>query len=80
VVSDCSGLPGGSVVKTMPNQGRRPRFNLWVGKIPQRRKWQPTPVFLPGKSHNQRSLAGYSPWDHKESDTAKRLTTSTASD
>ena len=33
-----------------------------VGKIPWRRKWQPTPVFLPGKSHGQRSLAGYSPW------------------
>ena len=38
---------------------RRPRFNLWVGKIPWRRKWQPTPVFLPGKSHGQRSLVGY---------------------
>ena len=37
----------------------------WVGKIPWRRKWQPTPVFLPGKSHGQRSLAGYSPWDLK---------------
>ena len=36
-------------------------FNPWVGKIPWRRKWQPTPVFLPGKSHGQRSLAGYSP-------------------
>ena len=37
----------------------------WVGKIPWRRKWQPTPVFLPGKSHRQRSLAGYSSWGHK---------------
>ena len=46
----------------------RPRFNPWVQKIPWRRKWQPTPVFLPGKSHGQRSLAGYSPWDHKESE------------
>ena len=43
-------------------QCRRPRFNPWVGRIPWRRKWQPTPVFLPGKSHGQRSLAGYSPW------------------
>ena len=34
-----------------------------------RRKWQPSPVFLPGKSHGQRNLAGYSPWGHKESDT-----------
>ena len=43
-----------------------PRFNPWVGKIPWRRKWQPTPAFLPGKSHRQRSLVGCSPWDHKE--------------
>ena len=43
------------------------RFNLWVGKIPWRRVWQPTPV-LPRESHGQRSLVGYSPWDHKESD------------
>ena len=41
---------------------RRAGFNPWVGKFPWRRKWQPTPVFLPGKSHGQRSLAGYSPW------------------
>jgi len=44
------------------------RFNPWVGKIPWRRKWQPPPVFLPGQSHGQRSLVGYSPWGHKESD------------
>ena len=37
-----------------------------LGRFPWRRKWQPTPVFLPGKSHGQRSLAGYSPWGHKE--------------
>ena len=47
-------------------QCRTPEFDPWVGKIPQRRKWQPTPVFLPGKSHGQRSFfAGYSPRDHK---------------
>ena len=40
------------------------RFSPWVGKISWRRKWQPTPVFLPGKSHGQRSLVGYSPWGH----------------
>jgi len=40
-----------------------------VGKIPWRRAWQPTPVFLPGESHGQGSLAGYSPWGCKESDT-----------
>ena len=38
------------------------RVNLWVGMIPWRRKWQPTPVFLPGKSHGQIRLVGYSPW------------------
>ena len=37
-------------------------FNPWVGKIPWRRKWQPTPVFLPGESHGERILEGYSPW------------------
>ena len=47
-------------------QCRRPSFNPWVGKIPWRREWQPTPVFLPRELHGQRSLAGYSPWGHKE--------------
>ena len=42
------------------------RVQSWVGKIPWRRKWQPTPVFLPGESHGQRSLVGYSPWGRKE--------------
>ena len=42
-------------------------FDIWVGKIPWSRKWQPTPEFLPGKSHRQKSLAGYSPWGGKES-------------
>ena len=46
-------------------QCRGPRFYPWVGKVPWRRKWQPTPVFLPGKSHGQRSLVGYSPWGRK---------------
>ena len=44
------------------------RFDLLVGKIPWRGKWQPTPAFLPEKSHGQRSLAGYGPWGHKKSD------------
>ena len=44
---------------------RRRRFEAWVGKIPWRRKWQPTPVFLPGKSPGERSLVGYSLWGHK---------------
>ena len=50
---------------------KRYRFYHWVGKIPWRRAWQPTPVFLPGKSHRQRSLVGYAPWGHKDSDTTE---------
>ena len=46
-------------------------FKPWVRKIPWRRKWQSTPVFLPGKCHRERSLAGYSPWRRKESDTTE---------
>src|SRR5574337_516527 len=52
---------------------RRYGFDAWVRKIPWRRKWQPTPVFLPEKSHGQRKLAGYSPWGHKESNTTEQL-------
>ena len=64
------GLTGGSVVKNRPaNAG----FDPWVGKIPGRMKWLPTPVFLPGKSHGQRNLVGYSAWGHKESDMTERL-------
>ena len=40
-------------------------FDPWVRKMPWRRKWQPTPVFLPGKSYGQKSLVGYSPLGHK---------------
>ena len=46
-------------------------FNPGVGKIPCRRAWQPTPVFLPRESHGQRSLAGYSPWCCRELDTTE---------
>ena len=56
------------VVKNSPaNAGDiRGKFHPWVRKIPWRREWQPTPVLLPGESQEQRSLAGYSPWGHKE--------------
>ena len=54
-------------------QCRRRGFDPWVGKIAWRRKWQPISVFLPGKFHGQRKLVGYSPWDHKESETINRL-------
>ena len=54
-------------------QCRRHRFNAWIRKIPWRRKWQPTPVSLPEKSHGQRSLVGYSPWGHKQLDMTEWL-------
>ena len=54
---------------------KRHRFDLWVGKIPRSRKWQPILVFLPGKSHGQRSLAAYSPQGCKESDTTEHRQT-----
>ena len=53
---------------------RRLGFDSLVRKIPWRRKWKPTPVFLPGKSQGQKSLVGYSPWGHTESDMTDRLT------
>ena len=59
-------------VKGLPTIGR-PRFDPWVGKILWRRKWQPTPVLLPGKSHGWRSLVGYSPWGHKEMDSTEQF-------
>ena len=59
-------------VKNLPaRRQKRHGFDPWARKILWRRAWQPTPVFLPGKSHGQRSLAGYSLWDLKESDMAE---------
>ena len=61
----CIGLPGGISDKESACQCRRRRrcgFSPWVEKILWRRKWQPTSLFLPGKSHGQRRLVGYSPW------------------
>ena len=71
-------FPGGSEIKNLPANAGDSR-DSWVGKIPWRRKWQPAPVFLPGESHGQRSLAGYSLWGqgHKESDTREQLSTYT---
>ena len=66
-----SGIPGGARGKEPICQCRRHkrhRFNPWVRKIPWRRKWQPTPVYLLGESHGQKSLVGYSPWSRKEPD------------
>ena len=64
-------FPGGTTGKEPPCQckrRRRHRFDPWVGKNPWRRKWQATPVFLPGESHGRRSLVGYSSKGHKELD------------
>ena len=70
--------PSGSAVKHLPASKRHRRcgFDPWVKKIPWRRAWTPTPVLLPEESHGQRSLAGYSPWGHKETQ-LKRLSTHT---
>ena len=62
------GFLSGSVSKESTCPCRRCGFDPWVGKIPWRRAWQSTPVFLPGKFHGQRSLGNYSPWGHKELD------------
>ena len=65
------GLPRCAVVKNLPvcqcRRCWRRTFNPWVRKIPWRRKWQTTPVLLPGKLHGERSLGGYRPWGCKES-------------
>ena len=71
------GFPGGVSGKEPVCQCRRRKrheFDPWVEKIPWKRTLQPTPVFLPGKSHEQRSLGGYSPWGRKESDMTEWLT------
>ena len=66
------GIPGGSDGKVSVHNVQT-RFNPWVRKIPWRRKWQPTPVFLPGEIHGQRSLEDYSPRGRKESHMTDRL-------
>ena len=70
-----SALPRWLSSKESACQCRTCRFYPWVRKIPSRRKWQPTPLFLPGKSHGQRSLVGYSPWGRREVDTPEWLST-----
>jgi len=76
-------FPVGAAGKESSCQYRRPKrygFSPWVGKIPWRRKWQPTPVFLLRKFHRQRSLAGYSPGGCKESDTTEHTHIHTSKD
>ena len=62
------GFPGGSVVKNPPAK-QETQVQSLSQEDPWRKKWQPTPIFLPGKSHGWKSLVGYSPWGHTESDT-----------
>ena len=64
-----SDFPGGLDGEASAYDAGDPGSVPGSGKISWRRKWQPTPVFLPGKSHGWKSLVGYSPWDHKESET-----------
>ena len=65
------GLPGWLSGKESACQGRRPRFDPSSRNIPWRRQWQPSPGFLPGECHGQRSLVGHSPLGHTESDMTK---------
>ena len=58
------------MVKNLLQRGKL-GFDPWVRKIHWKRQWLPTPVFLPGESHEQRTLVGYSPWDCKQLDTAE---------
>ena len=71
------GFAGGTGGKEHACQCRRQEMWVWSlsGKTPWRRAWPPTPAFLPGESHGQRSLSGYSPQSCKESDTTERLST-----
>ena len=74
-------LPGGPVVQNPPTSAGDARDMGSIpglGRSPGVREWHPTPVLLPGKFHKQRSLAGCSPWGHKESDTTERLSTNSS--
>ena len=74
-VSNTWGFPSDSALKNLPakKEMKETGFDPWVRKIPWRRKWQPIPIFLLGKSHGQRSLAGYSSCGLKELNTAEQL-------
>ena len=72
------GFPGGASGKEPPGNAGVARDTGLIpgsGRVPWRRKWQPSPVFLPGESHGQRSLADYSLWGRKGLDTTERLST-----
>ena len=67
-------FPGGLDDKESACNAGGPRFNPWVRRIPWRKEWLPTPVFLPGESHGPSSLEGSDPWGRRESDMTERLT------
>ena len=69
------GGPSGKEPACQCRRFKRLRFDSWVGKIPWKSAWQHTPVFLPGESHGQRSLVGYSPWARKSQTRLKPLST-----
>ena len=75
-----SGLPKWLSGKESACQCWGHRFDPWVRRIPWKRKWKPSPGFLPGKPQGQWSLVGYSPWSHKESDMTEQLTVSLSLD
>ena len=62
---------GGKELACQCRRHKRHGFHPWLGKIPWRMVWQPIPVFLPGESHRQRNLVGYSPQSRKELDTTE---------
>ena len=76
-VKSARDFPGSASGKELACQSRRCKtlgFNPWVKEIPWRRAWQPTPVFLPGESHGQKGLVGYSPEGYKEWDVTEAVT------
>ena len=76
-ICTCKGFLQGTYMKTThvyKSLTYKQKYLLHMMKYNRRRKWQPTPAFLPGASHGQRSLASYRPWGHKQSDTTERLT------
>ena len=74
-LSDSPGDTSGKESACQCRRRKRRKLDPWVGEIPWRRKWKPTPVFFSEKSNGWRSLAHCSPWGHKELDTTKQLST-----
>ena len=73
IYTSTKGFPGGLRLSRVCLQHGRTGFNPWVGKVPWRRAWQPSLVFLLRESRGQRTMVRYSPWGRQESDTTERL-------